>query len=376
MKRKIAALVLCMLLVFQLSSPTASADRTVYFTAINDSVLPLADDTMPFWSGGFLYIPATIFTGDVWKELDVGYVYDAARALLVMHRGSDQALRFDLTKPYAQDDDRNTYYPAALLRGGVPFVPASLIAEFFDLTYSVTTVDQGYLVWLRAPDSVLQDTIFADAAKSQLRSRYDQYLKSKEPAPEPDTPEALPPEETFDGKSIYLCLTADDPKRTAELLDVLDRQDSQAAFFCTAEFLETQGDLLRRMTATGQAVGILVDGGDTQRSPLEQVRAGNQVLYQATCGMTRLALLHGAAGTAAQELEQTGYRLLRPDLDRSAFELKSASNARALFQRVTARRGNVSVWLGDSVSSTGLRSFLSAAKNAEDRCLAWTETAS
>ena len=66
MRRKLAALLLCLLLVFQLSPVPSGAAETVYFTAVNKNVLTLSDDTMPFWSGGYLYVPSTIFTGGIW----------------------------------------------------------------------------------------------------------------------------------------------------------------------------------------------------------------------------------------------------------------------------------------------------------------------
>ena len=63
MKRRAAALLFCLLLVFQLSLPPARAAERVYFTAVGSYVLPLSDNTMPFWSGGYVYIPSSIFTG-------------------------------------------------------------------------------------------------------------------------------------------------------------------------------------------------------------------------------------------------------------------------------------------------------------------------
>ena len=51
---------------------------------------------------------------------------------------------------------------------------------------------------------------------------------------------------------------------------------------------------------------------------------------------------------------------MEPSLDRSAYELKTASNARSLLQRVSAFRGNISVWLGDTAAGAGLRAFLNA----------------
>lgn len=75
------------------------------------------------------------------------------------------------------------------------------------------------------------------------------------------------------------------------LLDELDRKGDKAAFFCTEEFLAQEGDLLRRMMATGQAVGLAVDASDPERTVTEQLSASNELLYQATCTKTRLVIL-------------------------------------------------------------------------------------
>ena len=75
------------------------------------------------------------------------------------------------------------------------------------------------------------------------------------------------------GQRIYLGMEASDAAQTRSLLDTLDRYGGQAAFYCTAEFLETEGDLLRRMAATGQAIGLLADA-DGDRSVTEQLEAG------------------------------------------------------------------------------------------------------
>ena len=62
-------------------------------------------------------------------------------------------------------------------------------------------------------------------------------------------------------------------------------------------------------------------------------------------------------------------------MDRSTYQLKSTSNANLLLKRASERRGDVSIWLADTVDAAGLRAFLAAADRAEDRCLAMTETA-
>ena len=68
-----------------------------------------------------------------------------------------------------------------------------------------------------------------------------------------------------------------------------------------------------------------------------------------------------------------GYRCLEPDLDRSGYDLRSASNADSLLRVLAYQRSDVTVWIADRVNTTGLRSFLAKAASDDGRCLAWTE---
>ena len=168
MRRKLAALLLCLLLVFQLSPVPSGAAETVYFTAVNKNVLTLSDDTMPFWSGGYLYVPSTIFTG-VGRDLGVSYYPNIARqtVLLYVDKTVYSSLVFDLNKDYAIDNEGNLYFQKPIQRGGVIFLPISLIARCFGLLYSTVEVDRGYLVWVRNPDMDMEERYFADGLRVQ-----------------------------------------------------------------------------------------------------------------------------------------------------------------------------------------------------------------
>lgn len=378
-----AALALSLLLVIQLAaSPRAEAADYVCFVAAGENVLPLSDTTMPFWYGGYLYIASSVFTGSTREALNVGYARSAKNTMAVLYNSQAKYLAFECEKNYAYDADGNFFYPGAVYRNGEIYVPASLVAKFFGLQYSVNKVNtvvngqrlQGELAWIRQPGNVLTDKYFMDAASYAIASRYETYLKEKkqQDASAPDSTPQEPAGVDMEGKRIYLCMTAGD--NTASLLDTLDRYGVQAAFFCTPEFLEQKGDLLRRMTAAGQSIGILVDAGDKTRTVEEQVEAGNQALRQATCGGTRLVRLENGDEETLLRIQEAGYRCLKPDLDRSGYDLRSASNADSLL-RALARRGNdVTVWLADRVDALGLRNFLAEMKNDDGRCLAWTET--
>ena len=375
MRRKLAALLLCLLLVFQMSAVPSEAAGTVCFTAVNKNVLSLSDATMPFWSGGYLYVPSTIFTG-VGRDLGVSYYPNIAKQTVLLYVDDTiySSLVFDLNKDYAIDNEGNMYFQKPIQRGGVIFLPISLIARCFGLLYSTVEVDRGYLVWVRNPDMDMEERYFADAARSRMDYEYSQYLRNQGTAAEETVPEQSEPS-VVTGQRIYLSMEAAESAAVSSLLDTLDRYDAQAAFYCTAGFLEEAGDLLRRMSAAGQAIGLIADAAD-DRPVTEQLEAGNRLLSQAASVKTRLAWIRNATAEAVAEAEAAGFCCLTPDLDRSAYPLSSTGAADTLFQRVTSRSGAVTVWLGDGANAAGLGSFLSAAEAADDRCLAMTETVS
>lgn len=383
-KRRWTGLVLSLLLVFQMAvPPRAEAASYVYFVAAGENVLPLSDGTMPFWNGGYLYIANSIFTGTTRETLGIS----SARSdkIVVLYNNQGKYLAFERERNHAYDMDGNIFYPGAILRNGEVYVPASLVAQFFGLQYSVNKVNitangqriQGDLAWIRQPGNVLTEKYFMDAASYAIASRYQAYLKDKEKeqpeVPVPSTPQT-PDGVTIDGTRIYLCMTAGE--NTASLLDMLDRYVVQATFFCTPEFMEQQGDLLRRMIGTGQTIGILADAADKGRTVEEQLETGNRALERATCGRTRLVRVENGNEQTVQRIQKAGYRCLVPNLDRSTYYLRSASNADSLLQWVmTCREDDVTVWLADQVDALGLRYFLADVKKCEGQCLAWTETA-
>ena len=388
-KRRWAAMALSLLLLFQLAAPPkAQAVNYVYFVAAGENVLPLSDATMPFWSGGYLYIASSIFTGIAREALNIGRSRNDKEKLVVLYSGSRaKSLWFEWEKDCAYDVDGNVFYPGAIYRNDEVYVPVSLVARFFDLQYSVNKVNsrvngepiQGDLAWIRKPGNVLTDKYFMDAASSVITNRYEDYLKDKEKEQEqqgissPGTAQT-PAGVDIEGKRIYLCITAG--ADTSVLLDTLDHYSAQAAFFCTPEFMEQQGDLLRRMMATGQTIGILADAGDETQTVEEQLEAGNRALERATFGRTRLVRVENGDEQTLQRLGEEGYRCLEPDIDRSGYDLCSAANANSLLRRVLARKGdNVAVWLADRADALGLRYFLADVKKNESQCLAWTEIA-
>ena len=54
--KRLLSLLLSVLMLCTLLPPRASAAPTLYFTAVNDRMCDLNDETMPFWQNGLLYV--------------------------------------------------------------------------------------------------------------------------------------------------------------------------------------------------------------------------------------------------------------------------------------------------------------------------------
>lgn len=119
MKKRIGALILALALCLPLV--TVSAADTVYFTSMNDSLMGLSDSTMPYWSGGYLYVPASSFNG---RDINVYYSRSADKQTLILYSGK-RALSFDLGQDETYDSYGNIYAERAQLRGGTPYVPVA-----------------------------------------------------------------------------------------------------------------------------------------------------------------------------------------------------------------------------------------------------------
>lgn len=381
MKRRAAALLLSFLLAFWLSLPPVQAADRVYFTAVGSYVLPLSDNTMPFWSGGYVYIASSIFTGAGRESLGISQVFNNDQSRLVLYSGG-RSLTYTLSENCALDNDGAAYYPGAIQRNGTVFVPANTVSRYFDLVYSVIEVEHGSMVWLRQPGYSVSDKLFADAAQYSMNSVYADYIRAKETAPteggapggtvRPTVPaEVQDPAAGLDGKRVALCLKAG--SNASAMADALAAYNAGAAFFFTPEEMERQGGTLRRLLAQGQSVGILVDAGRPDRTVTEQLEEGNAALYRAACGKTRLAYLPGGGAQALQAAEEAGFRCLQPDLNRSGYALQNASGAQELIRRLASWQGDASVWLGDAAGPAGLRSFLTAAREAGGVCAAYRE---
>ena len=368
MKRRMAAALSALVLLGLLCVPTAAA-KTVYFTAVNENILELKDESMPFWSGQNIYVDSAIFS-DRWLGLYCNRNRENGTVVIWETSGQRRALLFELDTGYVTGSDGNNYSPAAIQKNGRVFVPAGVVADYFGLTYNNVRVDHGFLIWIHSADatvSVLTAQEFANAASYQMTARYQRYLQAQESGENGSTGED--PVTPVSGKTLNLCFRLGTEEHAGEILSILAGNGARATFYLTEGEIRAQPDLVRRIAVAGHRIGIyLLSGKDAPAA----LRSANEALFQACGGKTRLCAAESGAEVRAEELRQAGYCLLQPKVDGSARGLYTAS-AQSLFESARSRRGSVSVWLGESVSAGGLQKFLNLAADAQDRLYGMTE---
>ena len=312
-------------LVMLLSSrPGRAAGADVYFTAVNDRVLELRDETMPFRSEGVLYVPSTLFEGG---DLGVSYVRNDHMGLAMLYTTKID-LRFDLEKQTASDKQGRIYSGHAIERGGIVFFPLPLVCGYFGLDWSYNQTKTVPLVRVKSESAILDDVGFIDAASWQMAGLYADYLRSTETAPEgpsaPQTPEPPPPVQAAEGQKIYLLLSSrsgEDTRRAMELLG-----DAQGTFLLTLEQME-DGDLIRGLTALGHGV-VLRARGETEEDLAWELRRAGELLWQAACCPLELVWYEGSVDIGPL-LEDAGCVPVSAGLDRREQALSSAEIGRA-----------------------------------------------
>lgn len=359
-------------LVMLLSSRSGrAAGADVYFTAVNDRVLELRDETMPFRSEGVLYVPSTLFEGG---DLGVSYVRNDHMGLAMLYTTKID-LRFDLEKQTASDKQGRIYSGHAIERGGIVFFPLPLVCGYFGLDWSYNQTKTVPLVRVKSESAILDDVGFIDAASWQMAGLYADYLRSTESPPEgpsaPQTPEPPPPVQAAEGQKIYLLLSSrsgEDTRRAMELLG-----DAQGTFLLTLEQME-DGDLIRGLTALGHGV-VLRARGETEEDLAWELRRAGELLWQAACCPLELVWYEGGVDIGPL-LEDAGCVPVSAGLDRREQALSSAGRAESLLRTIGQHREDLAVYLGeDGACLGGLEALLEGLEEGQYRVCAWRLTA-
>ena len=157
-------------------------------TAVNDTLLPLSDSTMPTRLGGELYVPYNVFSS-------LGVSTSSEDNVLNLSYGGD-TLSFSTAEGYVYDQNLNSYSPPAYDMNGTVYVPVKLCCGKFGLSYSTLSV-YGETVLRITDGSASSDSAFASNQGSAIESAINAYngVTPSEPTNpvEPPTQPVEPP---------------------------------------------------------------------------------------------------------------------------------------------------------------------------------------
>ena len=303
--KRLLSLLLSVLMLCTLLPPRASAAPTLYFTAVNDRMCDLSDETMPFWQNGLLYVAGATVDGP--DDLGIRYSYNQEKSVAILYKGQ-RVLYCDLTAGTMENNRTGEQYAGLpIVRSGMVFFPITALAKMFDLKYSSTKIAYGYLLRIRDDNAVLSDEYFIDAATDPIQKRYAQYERAHAAAEqENETPAQVETPVRRDDLTVYLLLPAANGSMLTQLLSTLENYQSHATLLLTPELLESAGDGVRRAAATGNAVALCISA-ETADEALAQIERGNDALWRAASLRTRLVYLESADKTLRAAVVGAGY---------------------------------------------------------------------
>ena len=310
--KKIISCVLCAALLLTFLPAPAHA---VTLTAINDSILPLDESTMPARLGGETYAPYSVFTTLGVSASENDGVLDLS--------ANGETLSFSTAEGYVYDQNLNSYSTPAYEMNGTVYVPVKLCCAKFGFTYSSLTL-QGENVLRVADGSAQSDSAFIAAHTKVIENTIDDYKDSTSesdrsnntntnPAPakpvDNDTIEIPKVEEKPAKKPVrvYLAYYGAPNENTAAVLDNLHDAGRQAAFFLPTDTSKWDDDLVRRIAAEGHTAAFLLQADSTTRAA-----ATRSPKHSAACSSVQATACGMPVWTAAMPRKMRRKRIRRP----------------------------------------------------------------
>lgn len=344
MKKRFAALFLALLLAVCLLPPRADAAGDIYFTAVNDNVLPLNAGTMPAWVDGVLYVPYTVFdSASSGVNLRISWNQNRTNGTFTLYTLND-TLVFDLNQNNSKNAHSDElFYYHAITRNGKIYVPIAFVCSFFGLGLSRISTPYGELVRIKNSSVVLSDRDFTDAAASLMETRLRRYNQSLTPAdPDPSAQPSTPPDpdnSSHTRQRVYLAVECTNANQLDSILSTLERTRYTVLFLVSPDRLNDLAPQLRRAAARGHTIGFLLSGEG--EDPVKAMNDANDALFRIACVRTSLFSMENGEDSALTEL---GYVSFRPTV-------RANVSASRVMRRVEGQKGVVRLLFSGSGES-------------------------
>lgn len=334
-KRIIAVLCVCLLILSQglfMFAAAASSKEIVYFMAVNERVLDLRSDTMPFISNGGIYVPYIMFDPNT-TEVNLGTFTTYGNNTVMVYSRSDGVMMFSLEDDTVITSTGKTFVRTAIRRNSMVFLPVDVVCDFFGLDWRMLDAPGfGRIVRVKSSAAQLSNDEFKTAARHVIAPRYSAYIKSltpeedplptpspsPSPTPTPTPTPPAPPQPTTptrppdpEGGDVYLAFRCDADGNTGEAAAVLARRGAFGLFLFRPDQLTAREEEIRLLAAVGHKIGLLLTGGEAE----EQADRGSRLLAHILRAGTDMALLEQEEGVEKPEPAPEGWFLWNTTVD-------------------------------------------------------------
>ena len=305
--RKILSFVMLIVLFISIHANASS----IVLTAVNDTFLPLENNTMPTKKSGEWYMPYVVFN----NFGIISYMQDNGDSLVM--QTENQTITFSLSQGYTYDKNLNTLSQPAYNINDTIYLPVKLMCAQFGLSFSVIT-GESLIVRICDQNAKLTDSDFVADTNQNTEEIVDNYknegkteipVVKPEPEPEPDNkPEPVPPEKpitpaTIRPEFVYLSFMGEINEFSNDLLDTLQLYSTNATFFIPVNS-KLDDDFIRKAIVLGNNIGWIVND---EQDIVNKLEAANQQLFSKTGTMSRLVILADEDIKNIDDIKNTGY---------------------------------------------------------------------
>lgn len=305
--RKILSFVMLIVLFISIHANASS----IVLTAVNDTFLPLENNTMPTKKSGEWYVPYVVFN----NFGIISYMQDNGDSLVM--QTENQTITFSLSQGYTYDKNLNTLSQPAYNINDTIYLPVKLMCAQFGLSFSVIT-GESLIVRICDQNAKLTDSDFVANTNQNTEEIVDNYknegkteipVVKPEPEPEPDNkPEPVPPEKpitpaTIRPEFVYLSFMGEINEFSNDLLDTLQLYSTNATFFIPVNS-KLDDDFIRKAIVLGNNIGWVVND---EQDIVNKLEAANQQLFSKTGTMSRLVILANEDIKNIDDIKNAGY---------------------------------------------------------------------
>lgn len=365
MKKRISIFLCLGLLLVSLLPLTGFAAADPYFLAVNDNLPEPSVYNTPIYIGEVTYIPYTAFDSR-YAEVSLGisakWYKDSGTVELST---SSTVLKFDLNNGKVSDYPNGTYfaYHPAVLKNGIPYLPAANTCGYFGLDASFRAVEGCWLLRIKNSNAVLSDELYIQTVSSILKSRVDKYHAqekpgSSNPGGNNNQPTPVEPEEPGEGGQVYLAFEVGSGAGLLATLSALQQQGNVSAiFFFEVDQLATMDTLLLEVVTQGHRVGLM-NGGKSGPVSLESLTKGNDVLGRILRQRALFVLDEGFDAATKEELKGAGYLLWLSHVTAGGRGQSESGVYNGVLKDVKEKSGRIRLYFKEDVTARTVSSVL------------------